>query len=118
MFDHDAIHDRGKALEDEFFYRVDEQLRQKLRESMEREEQRKQLIAATGFQDEELLDHLLDGGFQPTSVAALALVPAVFTAWADGSVTASERQAVMGAALQRGLDNQPMAMQMILSMRA
>ncbi len=113
MFDHDAIHDRGKALEDEFFYRVDEQLRQKLRESMEREEQRKQLIAATGFQDEELLDHLLDGGFQPTSVAALALVPAVFTAWADGSVTASERQAVMGAALQRGLDNQPMAMQMI-----
>jgi hypothetical protein len=74
---------------------------------------REQLIAATGFQDNELLEHLLDGGFQPASVAALALVPAVFIAWADGSVTPNERQAVMSAALQRGLDNQPMAMKML-----
>ena len=44
---------------------------------------------------DELLDHLLDGGFQPASVAALALVPAVFIAWADGSVTQNERQAVI-----------------------
>ena len=113
MNDHDAIHDRGRALEDEFFHRVDEQLKQKLRESMEREQHREQLIAATGFQDNELLDHLLDGGFQPASVAALALVPAVFIAWADGSVTPNERQAVMSAALQRGLDNQPTAMKML-----
>ena len=64
MYDHDAIHDRGRALEDEFFHRVDEQLRTKLRESMEREKKREQLISATGFNDEELLDHLIDGGFR------------------------------------------------------
>jgi hypothetical protein len=113
MFDHDAIHDRGRALEDEFFHRVDEQLRQKLRESMEREELREQLIASTGFKDKELVDHLLDAGFAPATVAALVLVPAVFVAWADGSVTPNERQAVMSAALQRGLENQPMAMKMV-----
>jgi hypothetical protein len=55
----------------------------------------------------------LDGGFQPATVAALVLVPAVFVAWADGSVTPQERQAVMSAALQRGLENQPLAMKMI-----
>jgi len=113
MFEHDAIHDRGRALEDEFFHRVDEQLREKLRESMEREDLRAQLIAATGFKDDELLDHLLDGGFQPASVAALALVPLVFVAWADGSVSPSERQAVMSTALQRGLENQPIAMKVV-----
>lgn len=113
MFDHDAIHDRGRALEDEFFHRVDEQLREKLRSSMERETQRAQLVAATGFQDEELLDHLLDAGFQPASVTAMVLVPAVFVAWADGSVTEHERQAVMNAALQRGLENQPVAMKLV-----
>ncbi len=113
MYDHDAIHDRGRALEDEFFHRVDEQLRTKLRESMEREKKREQLISATGFNDEELLDHLIDGGFEPATVAALVLVPAVFVAWADGSVTEHERQAVMGAALQRGLGNQVLAMKMV-----
>mgnify|MGYP001813284008 FL=1 len=113
MFDHDAIHDRGRAMEDEFFHRVDEELRKKLRESMEREEKREQLVSATGFQDMELVDHLLDGGFEPATVAALVLIPAVFVAWADGSVTPNERQAVMSAALQRGLEDQPMAMKMV-----
>ena len=113
MFDHDAIHDRGRALEDEFFHRVDEQLREKLRQEMEREQQREQLIASTGLKDDELLNHLLDGGFQPATIAALVLVPAVFVAWADGSVTANERQAVMSAALQRGLEDQPLAMKMV-----
>ena len=113
MFDHDAIHDRGRAMEDEFFHRVDEELRKKLRESMEREEKRQQLISATGFQDEELVDLLLDGGFEPATVAALVLIPAVFVAWADGSVTPNEHHAVMSAALQRGLEDQPMAMKMV-----
>ena len=113
MFEHDTIRERGQALEDEFFHRVDEQLRTKLRESMEREEARAQLSAVTGFQDDELLDHLLDAGFTATSLAALALVPTVFVAWADGSVTPQERQAVMNAAVQRGLEHQPQALQMI-----
>ena len=113
MFEHDPIHERGQALEDEFFHRVDEKLRQELRESMEREKAREQLSAATGFQDPELLDHLLDGGFSAASLTALALVPTVFVAWADGSVTPKERQAVMSAALQRGLEHEPGALHMV-----
>lgn len=113
MFETDALHRRGQALEDEFFHRVDEQLKEKLRQSMEHEKLREQLSAATGFTDETLLDHLIEGGFQPTTLTALALVPAVFIAWADGSVTPKERQAVLAAALSRGLDHEPTAMQMV-----
>ncbi len=113
MFDTDALHKRGQALEDEFFHRVDEELRARLRESMAREKDKQKLAAATGFEDEGLLDHLLDGGFQSATVAALALVPAVFVAWADGKVTPQERQAVMGAALHKGLEREPSAFHLV-----
>ncbi len=80
---------------------------------MKREKLREQLASATGFQDPELIDHLVDGGFEPTTLAALALVPMVFVAWADGSVTPSERKTVMSLALKRGLDSEPMSLQML-----
>lgn len=112
MFEPDAIQQRGQALENEFFHRVDEKLRAELRASMEHQQLKEQLAVATGFKDSELLDHLVDGGFEATSLTALALVPLVFVAWADGSVTTKERQAVMSAALKRGLDHNPQAMEM------
>ncbi len=113
MTDNDALHERGRALEDEFFYRVDEQLRAKLRESMQREEAKAQLKQATGFSDEALLDHLLDEGFEATRIAALALVPAIFVAWADGSVTPQERQVILSAALSHGIDQEASALKLV-----
>jgi tellurite resistance protein len=113
MFDQDALHKRGQALEDEFFHRVDEELRARLRESMAREKDKQKLVLATGFKDEALLDHLLDAGFQSATVAALALVPAVFVAWADGKVTPQERQTVMSAALHKGFEREPSAFYLV-----
>ena len=115
MFDQDALHQRGQALEDEFFRQVDQQLISDLKAAKERENLKEQLALVTSFQDDALLENLIDGGFQPTSLAALALVPAVFVAWADGSVTAQERQAVMSAALHRGIEEQPTAMKLLES---
>src|SRR6056297_958344 len=113
MPESDAIHQRGQALEDEFFHRVDEKLRADLERSLARESQRQQLAEATGFQEQALLDHLLDAGFEATTLTALALVPMVFVAWADGSVTPQERQAVLSAAIHRGLKDQPTALNML-----
>jgi hypothetical protein len=115
MFDQDALHQRGKALEDEFFRQVDQKLLADLRAAAERAKLKEQLALVTSFQDDQLLEHLVDGGFQPSTLAALALVPAVFVAWADGSVTPQERQAVMSAALHRGIEEQPTAMQLLES---
>lgn len=113
MFENDAFHKRGQALEDEFFHRVDEQLRDQLRESIQREKSRELLAEATGFKNPELLDHLIDAGIESSAVAALALAPAVFVAWADGDVTAKERQVVMSEALGHGIDQNPISFQLI-----
>lgn len=115
MFETDGLHRRGQALEDEFFHRVDEKLRRDLREAMHHETAKVQLASATGFRDERLLDHLIEAGFEATTLAALALVPTVFVAWADGSVTPKERQVVMSAALKRGLEFEPSALHMVES---
>ncbi|MEM8666192.1 MAG: hypothetical protein AAGG48_01665 [Planctomycetota bacterium] len=115
MFDQDALHQRGKALEDEFFRQVDQKLIADMKAAEEREKLKEQFSSVTGFKDDQLLEHLVDAGFQPASLAALALVPAVFVAWADGSVTSQERQEVMNAALHRGVEEQPTAMQLLES---
>jgi hypothetical protein len=102
-------------LEDEFFFRVDEKLRADIRESLERERSREALSLATGLSDPELLDALLDCGLDVSTLAAFALVPAVFVAWADYSVTEPEKEAVMKAAEQRGIAADSLAGQLLTS---
>ena len=113
MYEADALHKRGRALEDEFFHRVDEELRAKLRQKLQREKSKEMLAGATGFSDETLLDHLVEADFEVANIAALALVPMIWVAWADGTVTSQERQAILHTSLQRGLENQPTALHLI-----
>ena len=109
MYESDALHRRGQALEEMFFRDVDEKLRQKLRESLQRAERKQRLAEVTGFQDNVLLDHLVDANFDAATITALAWVPLVFVAWADGSVTPAERQGVIDEILRRGIGRQPEA---------
>lgn len=113
MSDADAIHKRGQALEDEFFHRVDEKLRLQLQTKMEREKSGQAIAEATGLKDQKLIDHLLDAGLQASTLAALTLVPGIFVAWADGNVSANERQGILGEALNRGLTEQTVAYRLI-----
>ena len=115
MQNQDAFEKREQTLEDEFFYRVDEQLRADIRRSLERESSREALSEATGLTDPDLLEALLDCGLQATSIAAFALVPAVFVAWADYSVTEPERETVMQAAEKRGIEKDSLAWQVLHS---
>lgn len=105
MFDADPFAKRERAMEDEFFHRVDEKLRENLRQKMEREQARESITAATGIDDTGLLDALLDAGIRSETLVALTLIPSVFVAWADGSVTDAERDTVMKAASERGIDS-------------
>ena len=109
----DPIHDRGQALEDEYFRRVDQKLLEELREKNERERLIDELTKATGLHDEELLGALLDAGIDASKVAALALTPLVFVAWADGTITSDERQAVISAALRQGVAGNPFAFKLL-----
>lgn len=96
--------DRRKALEDSFFDKQDKALMQKLRQQRESEARRDALAAASGIRDAAVLDKLVASDISPETLAALALVPLVAVAWADGTVEPKERDAVLAGAEQTGIE--------------
>ncbi|MFM0006824.1 hypothetical protein PQR57_38345 [Paraburkholderia dipogonis] len=95
--------DRAKAMEESFFARQNEALRQRLRESEDTKIKKQALSAASGITDDGLLDKLVALNLQGEMLAALSLVPLVVVAWADGRIDNGERTAVLSAAEEGGL---------------
>ena len=95
--------DRRKALEDAFFAKHNEQLRQKLREANTARAKRDALRTASGITDEAVLDQLIALDIQSETVAALSLIPLLEVAWADEQMEAKERQAILTGAQDAGL---------------
>jgi len=99
----DIFEDRRKSLEEQFFAKQNEDLKQKLRETFEKQQSRESLQAATGITDDRVLDTLLALNINHQSLAAFALFPLVEVAWADGTLDAKERDALLAAAAADGL---------------
>jgi hypothetical protein len=99
-----AFEERRKALEDEFFHRVDQELLAKLRKKFADQAARRALAAASGFSDETLLDELLQLKIAPDTLGAVSLIPLVLVAWSDRGVDLRERRAVLQAAVEEGVD--------------
>ena len=59
--------------------------------------------SASGITNEKIIDRLIELGIRPEIVSALAIVPLVEVAWADGSLDAKERQAVLERAEKSGI---------------
>jgi hypothetical protein len=97
--------DRRRALEEEFFARENEKLRQQLRAKMESQAHREGLAKASGISHPDVLDHLVKLGLDAQTVIALGLVPLIDVAWADGKMAERERLAVLSAAREKGIDD-------------
>ena len=97
------LRDRGKSLEDEFFRREDQRLIQKLEQMRAAETNRETLAKAAGIGSPAVVDKLLELGVKAETVAALALVPLVEVAWADGELDRRERGAILDRARESGL---------------
>jgi len=110
---YDPLHDRGRALEDEYFHRVDQELIAKLHADAERETQRERLMRFTGLPDTDLIDDLMQQGITPESLAAMMYLPAVLVAWADGDVAAQERQVIVHEAIEHDLFQRQAAMDLL-----
>jgi tellurite resistance protein len=96
--------DRRRALEEEFFRKQDEALRQKLRQKQERASLKAELRGRLGIEEEHILDALADLGLTSETATALGLVPLVEVAWADGKLEAKEREALLAVAKDFGVD--------------
>jgi hypothetical protein len=103
MTDYDSIHERGRALEEEYFRKKNRELIDKMRLQADRDDARRGMASATGLDDPEMLQQLESLGFTADTVALLPLVPVVQMAWVDGNVTDAERNAILKIARTRGI---------------
>jgi hypothetical protein len=98
----DLLGDRRKALEEEFFRKQNEKLRERLHAQMERKDHRESLALAIGIRDAAVLDHLVALGLDGQTVAALGLVPLIEVAWhASGASTTPAPQGCCSTAGSR-----------------
>ena len=95
--------DRRKALEEAFFAKQNERVKQQLRAKQEGQARREALAAASGIRDEGVLDKLVSLGLGAETLAALSLVPLVEVAWADGTMDAKERAAILAGIEKQGI---------------
>jgi hypothetical protein len=95
--------DKVRTLEDEFFRKEDQQLTERLRELKEKTTSREAVAKVSGIKNEAILDKLVQLGIRAEIVAALALVPLVEVAWADGSIDERERRAILDRAEKSGI---------------
>jgi hypothetical protein len=105
--------DRRQALENAFFHLNNEKLLDEFRDHLNAMERKAQLADASGIHDDAVLQRLLELDIRPETLAALALVPLIEVAWADGKMPPQARQAVVRAAEQAGVQTNDDAHQLL-----
>jgi hypothetical protein len=95
--------DKVRTLEDEFFRKEDQRFIQLRRDLQEKAVSREALAKVSGIKNEAILDKLLQLGIRAEVLAALALVPLVEVAWADGSLDDRERREILARAEKSGV---------------
>lgn len=100
----DAFLDRcGVDLEEAFFKKQNLELLKQIQERVARENQEELLATVTGIQDKAILGHLVELGVTGDKAAVMAMMPLVHVAWCDGSLAPNERDAIMKAAAESGI---------------
>lgn len=89
------LHTDALTLEDAFFLKEDQRLMESLREMKALEETTGMLAEVSGITDPKLLLRLAQLKVTPSAAASLAILPLIEVAWADGTVDAVERQAIL-----------------------
>jgi hypothetical protein len=103
IMDRHALDDRRRGLEEEYFRKKEQELIEKMRRHHEEEAERRHLGEQAGVADEGILNDLQALGYTPETVMLLHLVPLIQTAWAEGNVSARERELIIKAARSRGI---------------
>ena len=96
---------KAKALEDSFFAKENARILEELRKASAREEKKKEFREYLNIDDEEIINALVDLEVEPETLIAFSLVPLVEVAWADGVIQPKERDAIIKAAIERGVED-------------
>ena len=102
--DKGILSDREKAMEGSYFRQQDEALLAKLRQKAKLDEIAVALAEKLQVDNPDLLERVRELGVTVDTAPALFLAPLVQVAWAEGSVTARERECVLRLARERGVE--------------
>jgi tellurite resistance protein len=99
---------QGARTEDAYFAEQEAKTREALRRDLEQkakaEHERRELAATLGSDGESLATRIQNLGFDAETASVVHLMPLVAVAWADGSISANERSAIMQAAAAHGIE--------------
>lgn len=103
MSDDNPLGQRGRALEDAYFRKKDQELVEKMRRAAAVEQAQRDMSQQIGVDDPEIVRELQALGFTPDTVALLPFMPLVQIAWAEGGVTNAERELILRLVRTRGI---------------
>lgn len=106
------LNERKVALEEAFFAKQNNALLGRLRDADNARLKKQALSTASGITDDAVLEKLAALNISGDTLAALALVPLVVVAWADGSLDDKERRAAFSKAAEMGLQPQDVSHQL------
>jgi len=99
----DSLSGASRRLEEAFFLEQDRILIERLRAMKKMAETKEALAAVSTITNDAILARLVELDIKPEIVAALAAVPLVEVAWADGKIDPAEREAVLAHAAGQGI---------------
>lgn len=94
---------RERAFEAVYFAKLDAELIKKIHDKRKAADARSDLAKASGISSEALLDSILELGVTTSNLEAMSLVPLVWVAWANGSLTQDESTAAVQVAEAEGI---------------
>jgi hypothetical protein len=104
MSDHSSLEERGRALENQFYDKQDQEKIAAMKSKLDAQQSKEELRKASGMTDDAVLDRLVALGLKANTIAALSLVPLIEVAWADGEIQSNERTAILQGAHGKGLE--------------
>jgi hypothetical protein len=99
----ESFNHAARLLEAAFFLQEDRILMERLQAMQRLAETKEALSSVSGITDDAILSRLVELNVKPETVAALAAVPLVEVAWADGKIESAEREAVLKHANKMGI---------------
>lgn len=102
MPDNNPLGERGRALEDEYFRRLDRELLDRARRTSALDDAREELTALTKLEAPDV-EALEARGFTRDTLALLPLLPLIQVAWAEGGVSDGEREMIVQLARARAI---------------
>jgi hypothetical protein len=100
----DALADRRRASEEDYFRKRDSALIEEIQKRAESDAARRRLSQRLGITDDDLLGRLLEVGFSEEIVPLIHVLPLVQVAWIEGTVSPRASQQIVETARRRGID--------------